>query len=97
MLAVHVTPKARKNEIAGIHAGADGREALAVRVTAAPSDGAANKAVLETIAKALKLRKSSVRLHSGASARQKRFEIDGDPELLIERLTTIIGEIENDR
>lgn len=50
---------------------------LKVRVSAAPSDGAANAAVIALVAKALKRPRSAVRIAAGDSARIKRLEIDG--------------------
>jgi uncharacterized protein YggU (UPF0235/DUF167 family) len=50
---------------------------LAVRVVAAPADGAANEAVARLLADALGLRKSAVRIAAGASARVKQVKIEG--------------------
>ncbi len=44
---------------------------LKLRVAAAPTDGAANAAVEAMLAKALKLRRSDVRILSGAASRTK--------------------------
>jgi len=61
---------------------ADGRERLAVRLTAAPSDGAANDALVRLLAKALGVRKKDVSLTGGAASRLKRLHIKGDPATL---------------
>ena len=50
---------------------------LRLRVSVAPSDGAANPAVLALVAKALKIPKSAVRIAAGETARVKRLEVDG--------------------
>lgn len=71
-LAVHVTPKAGRDEIAGWR-GAE----LSVRVTTAPEGGKANAAVCKTVAAALGVPKSSVRVVRGDTSRHKMLEIDG--------------------
>jgi len=77
-LAVHVTPKAGRDEVAGWR----GHE-LAVRVSAAPEGGKANAAVRETVAKALGVRRSAVRVVRGAVSRHKLLEVDGVAEDLL--------------
>lgn len=71
-LAVHVTPKSGRDEVAGWR----GSE-LAVRVTAAPEGGKANAAVCKLVASALHVPKTSVRVVRGDTARHKVLEIDG--------------------
>jgi uncharacterized protein len=71
-IAVVVTPKSGRNEVAGWR----GNE-LVVRVTAAPEGGKANAAVCKTIADALGVAKSHVRVMRGDIARHKIVEIDG--------------------
>jgi uncharacterized protein (TIGR00251 family) len=70
-LSVRVTPRASRDAVEGFDA--DGT--LRVRVTAAPADGAANAAVAKLLARALDLPGRDVALVSGATARQKVFEI----------------------
>jgi uncharacterized protein len=72
-LLVRVTPRADRNSVVGVR----GDGAVLVRVTAAPTDGQANKAVLETLADALKLKKSQLTLASGETSRDKKFQIRG--------------------
>ncbi len=50
---------------------------LKVRVSAAPSDGAANAAVVALIAKALNVPRSAVRIAAGETSRLKRLEVEG--------------------
>lgn len=71
-VAVHVTPKAGRDEVVGWR----GSE-LQVRVTAPPEAGKANAAVCETLAKALGLPKRGVRVVRGETSRHKMVEIDG--------------------
>lgn len=74
-LTVHVTPKSSQNAVTGWR-GAE----LAVRVTAAPEGGKANAAVERTVAEALGVAKSAVRVVRGGTARTKTLEIDGVEE-----------------
>jgi len=69
-LKVKVIPNAKKVRIA------QEGEALKVYVTAPAVDGKANKALVETLAKYFKMRKSSVRIIRGEKAREKIVEID---------------------
>ena len=46
-------------------------------VTQAPEKGKANKAIITVLAKRLGLRKSHIRLISGETTSQKRFNITG--------------------
>jgi len=77
-LAVHVTPKCGRDEVAGWR----GSE-LSVRVTAAPESGKANSAVCLTVAKRLGVPKTSVKVIRGGTSRHKILEIDSadDAEL----------------
>jgi uncharacterized protein (TIGR00251 family) len=70
-LAIHVTPRSGRDEIAGWR-GAE----LCVRVTVAPEGGKANAAACVVVAKALGVPKSSVRVVRGDSARHKILRID---------------------
>ena len=79
MLAVHVTPRAGRDEITGWRG-----EELAVRVTAPPDDGKANKAVCRLVARASGVPASSVLVARGATSRHKMLEIAGaDPAELV--------------
>jgi uncharacterized protein (TIGR00251 family) len=70
--AVHVQPRAARSEIVGVHG-----EALKVRLSAPPVDGAANAALVELLADALGVSRHSVRIVSGATSRGKVVEVDG--------------------
>ncbi|MDP2852653.1 MAG: DUF167 domain-containing protein [Smithellaceae bacterium] len=63
---IHVNPHASRAEIAGI---SDGM--LKVRVTAPPVEGAANEACIGLLSKKLDLRKSQIKISSGAKGRKK--------------------------
>ena len=74
LIPVKAQPGAGRNEIRGTQDGA-----LKVCVTQVPAKGKANKAIVDFLAKALKLRKSQLSLYSGELSSQKKFlatEID---------------------
>jgi uncharacterized protein len=66
LLDVKATPKAAKNEVAGIRNGA-----LLVKVTAVPEKGKANSAVIALLAKHIGVPKSAFELVSGDTDRNK--------------------------
>jgi len=70
-----VTPRSARPGIGGWRASTDGREELEVRVTEAPSDGAANAAVIRLLAVALGLSKSQLTLVAGHTGRHKRIAV----------------------
>jgi hypothetical protein len=85
-VAVRVTPRSAKPGIGGWRDGADGRAELEVRVAEAPTDGAANEAVVRLLAKALGISRAEVRLVAGAASRHKRLAIPFDLEEARRRL-----------
>jgi uncharacterized protein (TIGR00251 family) len=84
-LAIRVTPRSAKPGIGGWREGPQGRE-LEVRVREAPSDGAANEAVIRLLADHLGIARSAVEITGGQSSRHKRLLIAIDPEVLAGRL-----------
>jgi uncharacterized protein (TIGR00251 family) len=72
VLPVRAQPGAKRDEIRGEQ---DGE--LKVAVTQAPEKGKANKAIIELLARRLRLRKSQVELLAGANGNHKRFLILG--------------------
>lgn len=73
---VRVTPRAGRDEVAGV--GRDGE--LLVKVRAVPADGAANVALLRTIAAAAGIAPSRLQLVRGTTSRTKIVSIDGVTE-----------------
>ena len=59
----------------GLVANAAGQKSLAVKVSKPPEKGAATAAAIETLAKAVGVAKSSFRLTSGETSRDKVFEV----------------------
>ena len=88
-LSIRLTPKGGRDAIDGIEELADGRAVLKARVRSAPSDGAANAALIRLVARALDVAPSRVKLASGASARIKRLTIEGDGSALAAALEKI--------
>jgi uncharacterized protein (TIGR00251 family) len=72
-LSVRVSPRSSRDAIEGPDAAGD----LRVRVTAAPADGDANRAVVRILAAALDVPPSRVVIVSGVAARRKRIRVLG--------------------
>lgn len=66
ILPVRVHPGARKNEITGVHDGA-----LKISLTAPPTDGRANEALIAFLAKFLKVQRARITLVTGVTGRSK--------------------------
>ena len=75
LLGVKATPKAARDEIAGIRNGA-----LLVKVTAAPDKGKANSAVIAVLAKTIGVPKSAFELVSGETDRNKVLRLASHAE-----------------
>jgi uncharacterized protein (TIGR00251 family) len=67
---IRVQPKSSRNQIVGPHG-----DALKLRVTAPPVEGAANKACIELLSKALGVPRSCLEITSGQSGRSKNILI----------------------
>ena len=63
---VRVVPRASRNEIAGVQG-----EALRVRLTAPPVEGAANKALVKLLAEVLEIAAHDIDIVAGHTGRQK--------------------------
>ena len=72
-ITVRVQPRASADGVLGYLA--DGT--LRLRVTAPPVGGAANEAVCKLLAKSLGVRRSSVRVTHGQTARRKVIQVAG--------------------
>jgi uncharacterized protein (TIGR00251 family) len=71
-LKVHVQPRASRTEVVGWR-----EDSLALRLTAPPVEGAANKACRELLAEVLGVKPANVVLVSGEKSREKRFRVTG--------------------
>jgi hypothetical protein len=91
-LFVRVSPRASRDRIEGIERDAAGQERLRIRVTAPPDKGEANSRVIELLAKALHIAKSSMAVRQGAQDRNKSLDIAGDTQQLMASLKALTGE-----
>ena len=84
---IHVNPHASRAGISGISEGM-----LRLKVTAPPVEGAANEACIDLLAKSLKLRKSQMKISTGAKGRKKTILVSEigktDLERKIQQLET---------
>ncbi len=85
IISLHIQPRASRNEVCGVQG-----NALKVRLTSPPVDGAANKLCREFIADLFDVSKSHVEIISGEASRQKRVRIDGNPERLKEIVDNLL-------
>jgi len=77
-IVIRVKPGSARPGVGGEHAGA-----LVVAVSARAVDGEATEAALAAVAGAFGVRRSAVRLVSGAASRTKIVDIEaGDPQVL---------------
>ena len=89
-IAVRVKPGASRDRVGGRYDGPAG-PALVVAVSARAVDGRATAAALEAVAEAFGVRRRAVVLVSGATSRDKVFDIGGPPEVLRARLAELLG------
>jgi uncharacterized protein YggU (UPF0235/DUF167 family) len=71
-LEVRATPRARASSLVGVREGA-----LAVRLAAAPADGAANEELVALLARVLGIARSNVVITRGHGSRTKLVELRG--------------------
>jgi uncharacterized protein (TIGR00251 family) len=71
-LGVHVQPRAARSEIVGVHG-----DALKVRLTSPPVEGAANEALVKFLAETFAVARRSIRIVAGEHSRSKIVEIEG--------------------
>jgi uncharacterized protein (TIGR00251 family) len=90
---LRVQPRARRNQIDGLVAEADGGVALKVAVTAPPEDGKANAAVIALLAKAWGRPKSAFAVVAGAADRRKIIHLQGDPARLMQALESWLEDL----
>jgi uncharacterized protein YggU (UPF0235/DUF167 family) len=90
-LTVRLTPKGGRDALDGIVQLADGRAVLKARVRAAASEGEANSALVQLIARTLAVPPTSVSMIAGETARIKRLKIAGNAGALATNLERLTG------
>ena len=85
-LAILLQPRASDSRLVGVEATADGSRRLKARVTAAPTEGEANRALVKLIAKTLAVAPSRVTIERGETDRRKLIAVEGDPDRLEQKL-----------
>jgi uncharacterized protein len=86
VITIYVQPRSSGNRITGIHG-----QALKVKLTAPPVDGAANKMCIDYLAKALQVPKTSIEMLSGQTGRNKRLLIRTNNADVRTRLFQLLG------
>ena len=87
ILNLHIQPRASKNEVCGVQG-----DALKIRLTSPPVDGAANKLCREFLAELFKVPKSAVEIISGEASRHKRVKITaGDTTRLQQIVDSVLN------
>lgn len=82
-LTIHLTPKASYNKIEGWAFNAEDQKILRVKVTAVPENGKANEALINILAKALRIPKSKISLIRGETSKIKELEIEIEEEKVL--------------
>jgi uncharacterized protein (TIGR00251 family) len=80
-VTIRVQPRASSNGIAGLHG-----EALKIRLTAPPVDGAANDALLRLLSGTFGIPVRAITIVAGSGSRTKVVELDGITEDRVRRL-----------
>jgi uncharacterized protein len=90
VVTVRLTPKGGRDSIDGVVRLSDGSTVLKVRVAAAPTEGAANDALIRLLARNLHVAPRDVTLIGGATSRIKRMLIKGDSNAIAAALEEIL-------
>lgn len=91
LLSVRVTPKSSRDQVTGLHADAAGAVSLAVKVTAPPDKGKANRAVIALLAQWARLPKSALAIVAGETGRLKTVLVAGNTQ----HLEALIASLKN--
>lgn len=94
LVSVRLQPKSSRDAIDGIVTLSDGSRSLKARVRALPEKGAANKALIKLLAKALGLARSDLEVAAGAKDRNKTVRIAGWPDDIARLLEERFAETE---
>jgi len=87
LIKIYVAPRSSSNKIVGAHNGE-----LKIALTAPPVEGAANKALVEFMAKLLGVPRASVSIISGETSRHKVLRVQGvDAQAVLQMLVPSSG------
>ena len=89
LIAVRITPKSTRNMIDGIYRDSAGAMSLQIHVTAQPEKDKANKALIQTLSKALKLPKSRLSIASGETSRHKAVLVRAEKADILKALSAL--------
>jgi uncharacterized protein (TIGR00251 family) len=89
-----VQPRASHNKIAGVHG-----DALKIKLTAPPVDGAANEMVIAYLAKCLGVAKSRIQIMTGQTGRRKQILVHctdaraaaGEIDRIVKKIEVLAG------
>jgi uncharacterized protein (TIGR00251 family) len=85
-LSIHVQPRASRREIAGVHG-----DALKVRLTSPPLEGAANDELIELLANTFAVSRRAINIVAGEHSRSKIVEIEGITEQAVDAVVMRSG------
>ncbi len=91
-LAVRLTPRAKADRVLGVAATAGGKRVVRASVTAPPENGA-NEALLQLLARVLRLPRRDLEIVAGTTSRHKTVSVAGDPHDLSDRLGALIATV----
>jgi len=69
---VRLIPRASRSELAGVQG-----DALKIRITAPPVEGAANKECIKFLSEVLRIKKSQIKIIAGHRSKNKKVSISG--------------------
>ena len=80
-IVARIIPKSSKNEIIG-------GDVIKIKVTSPPVDGKANKAVIDLLAKQLKVPRKDIQIVAGEKSRNKKIRVYGISAAGLSKLTS---------
>lgn len=75
LVSAKIIPQSKKNSIEDVFLEDDYKVSLKVRTTAPPTDGKANQAIINDLAKYFSVKKSEVEIIRGHTSRQKIIKV----------------------
>ncbi|NBS35408.1 MAG: DUF167 domain-containing protein [Methylocystaceae bacterium] len=92
MLWLRLTPKGGIDALDGVDQLSDGRAVIKARVRAAPEDGRANAALIDLLARFLRVPKKLIVIRSGETSRLKKIFVAGDAAQFQNRLAELASD-----